>query len=315
MAPSILVSARVAATRGAELCAIAPGHDLLVLRDDLSDAQLAAVDIVFWSMDMFPEMGAAVIGAVRRAPDVRWLHSMSAGVDHPVFRSILERGIELTTSSGAAARPIAHTVMMYVVAHARRLLDRLADQRAHRWELATNADLEGARMLVVGMGPIGVETVKLAQAFGMEVRAVRRTPSPADPCPTAGLDTLASCVGDADYVVSALPLNDDTRQIFSAQIIASMKPGAFFVNVGRGDLVDEPALIDALRSGHLGGAGLDVFAVEPLPTGSPLWDLPNVIVTPHNSAAAPGTGRAVEEIFLDNLRRDRAGEPKRNVAR
>jgi phosphoglycerate dehydrogenase-like enzyme len=266
-------------------------------------------------MDMFPDMGAAVIGAVRRAPGVRWLHTMSAGVDHPVFRSLIDRGIELTTSSGAAAKPIAHTVMLYVLAHGRRLLERLDAQRAHRWEQGQNRDIDGARMLVVGMGPIGVETVKVAQAFGMEVRAVRRTPSPDDPCPTAGLDTLASSIGDADYVVSALPLNDDTKGIFSAQIIASMKPGAFFVNVGRGGLVDEPALIDALRTGHLGGAGLDVFAVEPLPGDSPLWDLPKVIVTPHNSAAVPGTGRAVEAIFLDNLRRDRAGEPKRNVAR
>lgn len=312
MAPSILVSAHVASARGAELCAIAPGHDLLVLRDDLSDAELAPVDIVFWSMDMFPEQSPALVGAARRAPAVRWLHTMSAGVDHPVFRSFTDRGVELTTSSGASARPIAHTVMLYVLAHARRLLDRLADQRAHRWELAANADLEGARMLVVGMGPIGAETARLAQAFGMEVRGLRRTPSPDDPCPTATLDTLSEAVADADYVVAALPLTPDTAAIISAQIIAAMKPGAYFVNIGRGGLVDEEALIEALRSGHLAGAGLDVFAVEPLPSGSPLWDLPNVIVTPHNSAAVPSMRRSVEEIFLDNLRRDVAGTPKRN---
>ncbi len=184
MPPSILVSAHVAARRGAELCAIAPEHDLLVLRDGLSDADLAGVDIVFWSMDMFPAMGVPLINAVRRAPNVRWLHTMSAGTDHPVFQSFLDRGIELTTSSGAAAKPIAHTVMLYVLAHGRRLLERLDHQRSRRWEQGQNRDIEGARMLVVGMGPIGVETVKLAQAFGMEVRpcgAPRHRTTPARP--------------------------------------------------------------------------------------------------------------------------------------
>lgn len=315
MSHAILVTAHVASRYGADLCTIAPDRDLMVLRrDPLTDEQLASVEIAFFSYDTFPELAPAFMGASTRCPNLRWLHSLSAGVDHPVFRGLIERGVEVTTSSGSSAKPIAHTVMLYVLAHARHLLAYRASQQRHEWERRDNRDLEGATMLVVGMGPIGAEVARLGQAFGMEVSGLRRTPSPDDPCPTATLDTLADAVTTADYVVSALPLAPETHEIFSAHIIAAMKPGAYFVNVGRGPLVDEPALLEAVRSGHLGGAGLDVFVEEPLPANSPWWDAPNTIITPHNSAAVPSIAGKVADIFLDNLRRHVAGAPKRNVA-
>jgi phosphoglycerate dehydrogenase-like enzyme len=133
-----------------------------------------------------------------------------------------------------------------------------------------------------------------------------------EPCETWTLDRLPELAATADVLAVALPLTDDTRGIVSAAVIAAMKPGAVFVNVGRGDLVDEPALIEALRSGRLGGAGLDVFATEPLPADSPIWDLPNVIVTPHSSAHTPASGENAAEIFFANLARYARGESLHN---
>jgi phosphoglycerate dehydrogenase-like enzyme len=133
-----------------------------------------------------------------------------------------------------------------------------------------------------------------------------------EPCETWTLDRLPELAAAVDVLAVALPLTDDTRGIVSADVIAGMRPGAVFVNVGRGELVDEPALAAALRGGHLGGAGLDVFATEPLPADSPLWDLPNVIVTPHSSALTAASGEGAVEIFLTNLAAYVKGEPLLN---
>ena len=314
MPDAILVSAVVADQHGETLRSIAPDRDLLVVGESMSAEQLAAVEIAYFSADCFPDGVTTFMRAAIRAANLAWLHTMSAGVDSPVFRTWIDRGVAITTSSGAAARPIAHTVMLYVLAHARNF-DAFRDaQRQHRWERRANIDIEGQSMLVVGLGPIGIEVASLATAFGMSVTGLRRTPLPTDPCPSRPLADLPTIVGEFDLVVSALPLAAETSGIFSAAVIASMKRGAFFVNVGRGALVDEAALLDALVNGRLCGAGLDVFAQEPLPADSPFWDAPNTFITPHNSAAVPSIGRRATEIFLDNLRRHVAGEPKRNLA-
>jgi phosphoglycerate dehydrogenase-like enzyme len=146
----------------------------------------------------------------------------------------------------------------------------------------------------------------------MRAIGVRRTPRGDEPCETWPLGRLDELLALADAVVLALPLADETRHLLDARRLALMKRGAWLVNVGRGALVDEPALVEALRNGRLGGAGLDVFEVEPLPPESPLWSLPNVLVTPHNSGDAPGNLERASEIFLDNLARFVRGEPLRN---
>jgi phosphoglycerate dehydrogenase-like enzyme len=158
------------------------------------------------------------------------------------------------------------------------------------------------------MGPIGVETARLGVALNMNVEAIRRTPNGTEPCPTFSFDQFSRVLAHADWVAVALPLTDDTRQIFNAETFAIMKPGAHFINVGRGELVDEDALIAALQSGHLAGAALDVFATEPLPPDSPLWNMDNVIITPHSSSASAQSGLRSEDIFVKNFARYVAGE-------
>jgi phosphoglycerate dehydrogenase-like enzyme len=185
-------------------------------------------------------------------------------------------------------------------------------QEAREWERHEFNELDGARLAVIGMGPIGLEIARLGVALNMDVEAIRRTPAGNEPCPTYGFDQLDAVLSRADWVAVALPLTDDTVNLFDAARLSRMKPGAHFINVGRGELVEEPALISALQSGHIAGAGLDVFAVEPLPQDSPLWSMPNVIVTPHSSGASPKSAIRAEKIFVENFRSFIAGAPLRN---
>ena len=247
------------------------------------------------------------------ATNLRWLHSMSAGVDSPIFSMFMDRGARVTTSSGASAAPIAGTVMLYLLALSRGLPQWMRAQAAHEWSPAPFRELDGQRLVVIGYGPIGQEVVRLAEAFRMDpviVRLARPTVTSRARC-ERWPSWLARCVAP-DAVVVALPLNETTRGIVSADVVAAMASHTMFVNVGRGELVDQGALTDALASGRLGGAGLDVFVTEPLPADDPLWDLPNVIISPHNSGSSDGSTQRVVEIFLDNLGRFVRGEPLRN---
>lgn len=305
------------ASHGARVAEIAPGLDVVQLVGDerVDDADLERISLCFFSHDAWPERAAPFIGAALRAPNLRWFHTMSAGVDSPVFGSMLERGVRLTTSSGSSAAPIARTAMMYLLALSRDLPRMMRAQAAHEWAWARWNELEGRRLVVVGFGPIGQEVVRLATAFGMEPVVVRREVRGDEPCETHRLADLADVVRTADAVVVALPLTPDTRGLVSADLIAAMPSHAFFVNVGRGELVDQVALTDALASGRLAGAGLDVTTPEPLPADDPLWDLPNVIITPHNSGSTDGTARRAAEAFLENLRRWQDGEDLLNEVR
>ncbi len=295
---------------GAEVSAIAPGLEpvLLVGDEHVSDDDLARVTIAFFSHDAWPERARAFIGTALRCPHLAWFHTMSAGIDSPVFSTIVDNGARLTTSSGASAKPIARTAVMYLLALARGLPRMIRAQQRGAWEWQTWRELEGQRLVVAGYGPIGREVVRLGACFGMEPVIVRRAVRGDEPWPTHPLRALAEAVADAGAVVIALPLNDDTRGLVSAELLAAMRPDAFFVNVGRGELVDQQALTAALAAGRLGGAGLDVTTPEPLPSDDPLWRLPNVIITPHNSGSTDGTRRRSVEAFLSNLARWESGE-------
>lgn len=314
MRPAILSGAGFVAEYGATLAALAPGYDLVAVsagaRVEADD--LERIEVAFYSPDLFPEGRREFFGAATRAPNLRWLHTMSAGVDHPIFGEIQAGGARLTTSSGAAAPAIARTVAMYLLALSRGLPDLLRSQAAHEWTPRPFVDVDGQRIGVVGQGPIGLEVVRLAAALGMEPIGMRRRVQGTEPCETWPLERFAELATSVDALVLALPLTPQTAGILSREVIDAMKPGAVVINVGRGELVDEPALAEALASGRLGGAGLDVFVQEPLPPESPLWDLPNVIITPHSSAATPRTSLRAIEIFLANLRAYVAGEPLRN---
>jgi phosphoglycerate dehydrogenase-like enzyme len=285
----------------------------LVGDERVMQSDLDRITAAFFSPDVYPDRMRPFFGVCTHAPRLGWLHWSFAGTDHPVFDALLARGITITNGVGVSAPSIAGTVMLYLLALSRDLPRWTRDQDARRWEARRFDDLAGMRLGVVGMGAIGSEVARLAAAFEMEVIGLRRRPRGDEPCTTWTADRLPELLPWADAVAVTTPLNGDTRGMFDAAAFAAMRPGAWFVNVGRGEVVDERALVDALARGHIGGAGLDVFAAEPLPNDSPLWSMPNVIVTPHSSGTTDRSHRRSIELFLDNFGRRARGEPLRNL--
>ena len=316
MPGAILVSDWVAERFGDALRRAAPDRPLAVLRGGESvDGDPAAVEVAFFSGDLYPVRTRELVLALRDAPRLGWLHSFAAGVDHPWFQSLLARGIRLTNSPGASAVPIAHTVMLYLLALSRDLPGWQRDQAAARWAPRAIEELSGRRIGVLGLGAIGVEIARLAAAFGMRVTGFRRTPAGDEPCETLPLAELDRVLPELDWLVLALPLTAETERVLDARRLALLPKHARVVNVGRGPLVDEAALAAALAEGRIAGAALDVFEVEPLPPESPLWRLPNVIVTPHSSGTSPGNLFRSADLFVENLERWVRGEPLRNEIR
>lgn len=311
---TLLISDNVWGRHADAIRAISPGITPVIYEGNeiLPDEIISTINTVFYSSDLWPDRSRGFVLSIMKAASVKWMHTFSAGVDSPFFVQLMERGIRLTNSSGATASPIAQTTVLYMLALSRNVRAWFQHQEKHEWARHEFAELDGARLAVIGMGPIGIEIARLGVALNMNVEAIRRTPTGNEPCPTFSFDQLHSVLARADWVAVALPLTDNTRQIFNAETFAIMKPGACFINVGRGELVDEESLVATLQSGHLAGAALDVFATEPLPTNSPLWDMDNVIITPHSSSASAQSGLRSEDIFLKNLARYVAGEPMLN---
>jgi D-2-hydroxyacid dehydrogenase (NADP+) len=290
---ALLLSHRVHAAHGARIAEAAARAgvpaELIVLPPDpaarLAEADCGRIETAFFSGDVFPDHSRQFFSAARKAPRLKWLHVFNVGVDHPIYAEMLARGVRLTTSAGSNAGPIAQTALMGLLALARGFPRWLDAQRNRQWNPERKTpprDLRGQTALVLGLGSIGSEIARLARVLGLTVIGVRRGPR-------RGEDPV-----DELHPPAALPR------------------GARLINVARGEIVAEPALIEALKSGHLAGAYLDVFETEPLPPDSPLWSLPNVLVTPHNSAAAAGNDERVLAIFLDNLGRWQKGAPLLN---
>jgi D-2-hydroxyacid dehydrogenase (NADP+) len=296
---------------GERLVAIDPSTTLVryVPGEHVDDAEAARIDVAFLSHDLLPRWAGSYLKVCLESPTTRWLHSLSAGVDHPVFRAIIDRGIRLTNSSGAAGPAIAHHVIMSLLALRRDLAGFLRDQSERAWRPRDLDDVEGTTVAVIGMGPIGEETARLAAAFGMRPIGVRRVVRGDEPCETWTFDRLHELLPIADAIVLAVPLTDDTRSLLDSAALGRLRPGCHLVNVGRGELVDEEALIDALRTGQVGAAALDVTTVEPLPEDSPLWSMPNVVITPHTSGATTSTRRRVHDMFVAEFGHFVRGEP------
>ena len=270
----------------------------------VGEADLARIDLAVFTPDAWVGgLGAPFFGALLRAPNARWLHMFAAGTDNPVFAQLLRQGVRLTNSAGSSATPIAHTVIMHVIGLCRDARTFAIAQHEHRWAERNAVDVEGRTMGIVGLGSIGSEVARLAQHFGIRVIGMRRTPRGDEPCETWPTSRLHELLPLVDDLVLTAPLTDETHEIIGARELALLRPGAHLVNIGRGQLIDEPALIAALQSGHLGGAALDVFVVEPLPADNPLWDLPNVIVTPHSAGGTPLADRRALGMFNENLGR------------
>ncbi|MGQ0749784.1 MAG: D-2-hydroxyacid dehydrogenase [Betaproteobacteria bacterium] len=326
---ALLLSHRCNLDHGPELSAVAAraGHrlDLIVLPpergDRLGDADCARVEAAFFSGDVYPEYSRQFFSAARKAPNLKWLHVFNAGVDHPIYSEMQARGVRLTTSSGSTAAAIAQTAIAALLMLARNFPHWLEAQRERAWRpmLGRDAprDLEGQTALVLGLGHIGKAFARIAKALGLHVIGVRRSARPADDAVDElhPPGTLPGLLPRVQWLVVACPLTPETRGLIDADALARLPQGARVINIARGEILDEPALIAALENGHLGGAYLDVFEKEPLPPESPLWGMPNVFLSPHNSAVAEGNDRRVYEIFRDNLARWMQGAPLVNEVR
>lgn len=251
------------------------------------------------------------------APRLRWMHVYGAGVDYLAGTGILEKGILLTNSSGVNAPPIAEFVLMYMIMHVKQMMKRIEAHRERKWVRYANDELRGATLGIVGPGHIGAEVAKRASAFDMRVLAARRSYTPGEKLPSIQtvypMERLHEMLGQCDFVVVAVSLTKETTRLIGEAEFRAMRPGAFFMNVARGAVMDQDALIRALKSGRLGGAGLDVFDPEPLPPESELWGLPNVIITPHNSGGIKAHAQRATELFCENLRRYLKGQPLENL--
>ncbi|MCU0494611.1 MAG: D-2-hydroxyacid dehydrogenase [Chloroflexaceae bacterium] len=248
------------------------------------------------------------------APRVRWLHTPSAGVDHVLTPLVLERDLTVTNNAGVHAIPMAEFVLGYLLSHAKSLPALHIAQAENRWANHKANELYEKTLLIIGLGGIGEAVATRAAAFGMRVWGSRRTPRP-----TAGVERVVGAnawrelLPDADYVVLIAPLTEETRGMVDEAAFRSMKRSAYFVNVARGAIVDEAALLRALHEGWIAGAAIDTFEEEPLPPDSPFWQAPNLFITPHTTSSSPRMRERTIALFLENLRRYRNHEPLLNV--
>jgi phosphoglycerate dehydrogenase-like enzyme len=251
------------------------------------------------------------------APSLRWVQCIGSGVGQYVSARLPEGNIVLTNGAGIASAPIAEWVLARTLQIVKRLPQHDAAARERHWELALGGNLAGSTVAIVGLGAIGREVARRFRGFGVHLLGVRRTwtcgATDPDVDELFGPDAIAEVVGRADVTVLAAPGSDENESLFDAGMLAAMKPGSIFVNVARGTLVDEPALIDALERGHLGAAAIDVARAEPLPPDDPLWAAPNLLISPHSSASVERYAERAFDLFCDNLERYVAGKPLRNV--
>jgi phosphoglycerate dehydrogenase-like enzyme len=328
IALSPILSARYRARDLERIRAAAPGSRLVTISvEGLADGPVEDVEVLlrgFLSADAFERLLA-------RTPRLAWVHSATAGVERVLTPGSLGRDLVITNARGVFSAPIAEYVMLMVLAVSRRLPQLLELQRERTWQPLGGAEMADVTVGIVGLGSIGRAVAALARSFGCRVIATRRrteagtgpapegessVPAGADPLVldrVLGPEGLPELLAESDFVVLAAPLTPATENLIDAAALESMKPGAWLINVARGRLVDERALIRALRDGQLGGAVLDTFRDEPLSSSSPFYDLANVIVTPHTSWSSDRVLDRSVELFCANLRRYAVGQPLLNV--
>ena len=252
--------------------------------------------------------------SLHRARSLRWIHVAGAGIDAVLTPELAASDVIVTNARGVFNRSIAETVAAMILVFAKDILTTIELQTREKWLHRDTEMINGQTVVVIGAGGIGRAINNTLRSLGLEVIGVA-TVERTDPDfgLVRSIDQLHTVLPQADYVVVILPSTDLTRGLFGPEQFRLMKPTARFINVGRGELVDEDALVTALRSNEIAGAALDVFQTEPLPPGHPLWRLPNVIVSPHMSADFHGWLEALADQFVDNLQRWLTGEPLLNV--
>ena len=325
----ILLSEQTLARHGAAAARVlgARSHEFVTIESAVT-GEHEDIDIAFISRDvtglstkheLAPALRACY-DVLRRSAQLRWVHIHSAGADRDIFVELRARGVSVTTSSGANAEVVAQTALAGLLALARRFPQLMAAQREHRWAplIGTQLprDLGSQTAVLVGWGPIGQHIGAVLRLLGLRLIVVRtQAQPPQDGIEFVGFDEMTTVLPHADWLLLACPLTTQTRGLVNTHTLALLPRGASLVNVARGEVVVETDLVEALTSGKLGGAFLDVYEHEPLPAASPLWDLPNVIATPHSAGHSDGTGARVAAMFLDNLGRWCAGQALHNLAR
>ena len=278
--------------------------------DSLREALPGAEVILGWNF-----RADDIAHAFEHADRLRWIQWAGAGVDATLFPALVESDVTLTNVRGVFDQPMAEYTLGMILGFAKDFRGSYTRQRERKWSYRLNERIAGTKALVVGAGSIGRAIARTLRAAGIEVEGVGRTARSGDPDfgRVHGNEDLNRALGSADWVVLIAPLTGQTRGMFDASRFAAMKPTARFFNLGRGALVDEPAMIEALESAAIAGAGLDVFTEEPLPAASPLWEMENVFVSPHMSGDFQGHKKAMADLFVENFRRYRAGKPLVNV--
>ena len=247
-------------------------------------------------------------GGLAYAPRVRWIQGISAGIGQKVKAlGLLDTDVICTTSRGLHGKPLAEFVFLALLIHVRGLRYLEAEQRAHRWNAYCADELDGKTLAIIGAGHMAKEIAVLGRAFGMRMTAMARNHAP-ERAAEVGVDRLYpraqlhDMLAEADALVLTVPHTAETEHMIDAAALAALKPGGVFVNIARGKVVDEPALIESLKSGHIGFAALDVFDAEPLPASSPFWDMPNVLISQHSQSIMPRDNARLTELFCYNLR-------------
>ncbi|MBH8576363.1 D-2-hydroxyacid dehydrogenase [Nostocaceae cyanobacterium CENA369] len=249
------------------------------------------------------------------APKLRWHQATNAGVNNILTPQYLEREIVLTNGAGLHAIPIAEFVITYILSYAKNFQKLHELQAQKSWQRGLiNEELQDKTLLIIGAGGIGQEIAKRAKAFGLNIYGSRRHPQPLlNFDKVVGANEWKALLGEANYVVIATPLTKETKGLIDAEIFSLMRPDAYLINIARGAIVDEPALIKALQTAKIAGAALDTVFTEPLPPESPLWTQPNIFITPHCSGHSPKTKERALSLFLDNFTRYYNDQPLRNI--
>lgn len=308
----VVVPAFVLDVLKSRACVLLDTCDLVVI----DDAGRVSDDIEGAEIVMLPwSLSSTTIASLLRPLSLRWVHTVTAGIDHIVAVMPAERAVQITNAAGVFDVPIAETVLTYILLFAKQIPTLLAQQRERIWRLKRLHEVAGLTVGILGMGGIGTEVARRCKAFDMRVLGMRRHPEMGGLYvdEMMGQDQLADLLVAAHFVVVALPSTPETQGLIGHAELAMMRPDAVLINVARGAIVDEQALIEVLAAGRIGGAALDVFVEEPLPPESPLWHLPNVMITPHNSWSTPHLQKREAELFLDNLARYVQGDPLINV--
>ncbi len=253
-----------------------------------------------------------------RSPNLKWVQFLSAGVESVREAKDLGKDVLVTNASGCNDIPVAEHVLGFMLMLSKQTTRSLANQAAKKWERFFPEELDGKTVGIVGLGNIGKEVARLAKAFRMKVVATRRSATKHEKG-VAGVDEiyphtqLPKLFGAVDFVVVSVPFTPETTRLIGETELRAMKPGAFFINISRGSVVDQPVLIRALKEGWIAGAAIDVTDPEPLPADSKLWEAPNIIITAHIAGGTFGTGGRTAELFCDNLKRYLGGKPLVNL--